>query len=500
MNAPTYETQIIQDLFGVALPHIELTDEKGFAKALKFNECHNPAGSPEGGEFCSGDGGGASADGPVSNIGLHRTESEAVARARFRQALLKRYPTSMPVLGDTIFATIGEPSGFVSGDKVMVKINVPRQYYKDVVPDMRYLPAGEGGNPYTQLLTEHPKLVGADIGMNWNSSRNSWIESIKRVDGKKSTRSLVNGNKYTKTRAFTDDYLHTVVKALDFADEESSALEKLAARLEPALRRRFLAAVAQIRNNVNLERLAEAIEANSVTAAQAAAKIAEFPERYGVLAADLRAGFLVGAGFAIRQLAASRIPSSFTLINPQAVAYARTHLPAIMQPFTQEAKDLISDMVTRAVGGQFTPMEVARRIRDQIGLDPRRVTALDTYRQSLIDQGMGGDLLERKVARYAQALIRQRSETIARTEVMRAANAGQRQTWQDAARKGLLNPAEWQRVWHVTGDDRLCPECLIYDDPRAGTVAFNGEFAEGDPPLHPNCRCTVDLQLIQGAD
>jgi len=85
-----------------------------------------------------------------------------------------------------------------------------------------------------------------------------------------------------------------------------------------------------------------------------------------------------------------------------------------------------------------------------------------------------------------------RATLIARTEVMRAANAGQRESWRQAVDSGMLTGDE-KRQWIVTNDERLCPECESLD----GEVAeLGGEYpdpgGEG-PPLHPNCRCTEGI-------
>jgi SPP1 gp7 family putative phage head morphogenesis protein len=89
-----------------------------------------------------------------------------------------------------------------------------------------------------------------------------------------------------------------------------------------------------------------------------------------------------------------------------------------------------------------------------------------------------------------------RAETIARTEVMSAANEGQLEAWDQAKEDGLLTGAE-QKEWIVTPDDRLCPVC----EPMDGeTVPIDEDFdVDGDlldgPPAHPNCRCTLGLSL-----
>ncbi len=278
-----------------------------------------------------------------------------------------------------------------------------------------------------------------------------------------------------------------MAKAIDLAD--SPAILQLADRLAPALKRRFLAAVKQLQSTINLEGLARAIEANQLTAAEAMVRINAFPEIFGEMAVDLKAGFLVGAGLASRELARSSIDLGFNIINPRAVAFANSYLPQIVQPFQQDAKELIRDFVSRSLNGEMTPMEAAQDIRDLIGLDPRRARAADKFWESLLEEGVPDDKIERRVGRYMQALLKQRAEVIARTEITRAAVKGERDTWEEAANRGLYDPSKYVRVWMATEDDRLCDECEPLDETE---VEMDEEFPGGDPPLHPNCRCTVN--------
>jgi SPP1 gp7 family putative phage head morphogenesis protein len=87
-----------------------------------------------------------------------------------------------------------------------------------------------------------------------------------------------------------------------------------------------------------------------------------------------------------------------------------------------------------------------------------------------------------------------RAETIARTEVMQAANDGQLEAWDQAQEDGLLTGQE-QKEWIVTPDDRLCPVCEPMDGVTVGIdedFDVDGDEMEG-PPAHPNCRCTIGL-------
>lgn len=83
-----------------------------------------------------------------------------------------------------------------------------------------------------------------------------------------------------------------------------------------------------------------------------------------------------------------------------------------------------------------------------------------------------------------------RAQLIARTEIMTAANEGQRQGWSQAVDDGLL-PSDSQVAWIATTD--ACAEC---DDLDGETRDLDGAYPDpgGDgPPLHPNCRCTEGI-------
>ena len=85
-----------------------------------------------------------------------------------------------------------------------------------------------------------------------------------------------------------------------------------------------------------------------------------------------------------------------------------------------------------------------------------------------------------------------RATMIARTETMRAANAGQREGWSQAIEDGYLE-TDAKRVWIVTDDDVLCEDCADLDGEEADIEGnYPGEGGDG-PPLHPDCRCTEGL-------
>lgn len=132
--------------------------------------------------------------------------------------------------------------------------------------------------------------------------------------------------------------------------------------------------------------------------------------------------------------------------------WAKDYTDQLVKEMADTTTQQIVDAVTAAAAGETDPDELAENIYDL----------------------MSDDL---------------RADKIARTETMRAVNAGQSEAWEAALDEGYLDEGA-MKVWIVTPDDRLCPECEAMD---GETVPVDEEFDGGDPPRHPNCRCVLSL-------
>jgi hypothetical protein len=145
-------------------------------------------------------------------------------------------------------------------------------------------------------------------------------------------------------------------------------------------------------------------------------------------------------------------------------------------------------------------------IKDSVGLSNPQINAVINLRGKLIEHtggkvkagsktikipegGLNVKQIESELKRYAERLTKQRALDIARTETMRVANEGQRQTWIQAIAKGELSGRE-KRVW-ITADP--CPICIPLE---GATADIFGAFPGGleGPPAHTNCECTQGLQ------
>lgn len=125
----------------------------------------------------------------------------------------------------------------------------------------------------------------------------------------------------------------------------------------------------------------------------------------------------------------------------------------------------------------------------------------DVTRQALqkeFDEGLklGESMfdLRKRVEKVFQKMEKSRAMTIARTETMAASNFAAEQSY-------IQSRVVESKVWLTAPDERRCPACARME----GKVAKLGEKfidpltntpVEG-PPLHPNCRCTINPVLFK---
>jgi len=79
----------------------------------------------------------------------------------------------------------------------------------------------------------------------------------------------------------------------------------------------------------------------------------------------------------------------------------------------------------------------------------------------------------------------ERANTIAVTELTRAYGEGVKAAAEELNSQG----APMLEIWHTNNDELVCDECGPLDNTQ------RGEDWESYPPLHPNCRCDVVLEM-----
>jgi hypothetical protein len=298
-------------------------------------------------------------------------------------------------------------------------------------------------------------------------------------------------------------------------------IHQVADSLEPQLRREFIKTIRRLNGNVNLTQIAALISLG---------QIAKVMERIGLK--DEFAQFQSEALVAVHDLvqkgaAVAALPKgvsiSFDMTNPQVFSVIRNDVIDKVLKISAETEAAIRAAIERSFMEGIPTLQIAREIRDLVGLTQngwKTVGRYDEYLRGLADRftevadlsktaegmlrkggmrnlltekrglgvldrtGLTNERIESLVQKYTDRLIARRAETIARTLTIDASAEGQAQLWKQAVEKGELDEADWDVIWIVTKDDRLCDECLEMEGERR-PIDGTYENGEGPPTLHP---------------
>lgn len=237
-----------------------------------------------------------------------------------------------------------------------------------------------------------------------------------------------------------------------------AAIHAAADRMAPRVRAEFLAAIERLKQEMPLDAIEQAIrEGRGIDAIAGLLRDETIVREVTAAFRSLQQTVIAGAEAAIAQMPTSvSARMAFDLVNPRTVEFLQRYQFNLIREVSRETIEGIRETVVNAFQHGGHPFEQARQIRDKIGLTQRMARAAANYRAALQEQDRPADQVDRMAATYEARALRQRAETIARTETIRAANEGQQQAWQQASEKGFLDAEEARRIWIVTPDDRLC--------------------------------------------
>lgn len=192
----------------------------------------------------------------------------------------------------------------------------------------------------------------------------------------------------------------------------------------------------------------------------------------------------------------ANIDIDWDVFAEDAVEFAKEHSSRLIKAITEQQRKAVRAIVANGVRGGEPPIDVARAVRDVVGLDPRLATAVQNYRASLVAQGRDPKDVAARASAYARRLVAYRSRTIARTETLWANNMGRSRVWVAARDTGLLT-TEAVRRWSTSRDERTCPICAPMNGALAPLDGYwtlpNGKQVQIPNESHPNCRCSPIL-------
>ena len=271
----------------------------------------------------------------------------------------------------------------------------------------------------------------------------------------------------------------------------------IADRARARVARIFTSAVGNLRDRVHRMHAA-VMERVLATDAEGIARAARLDEWYDRTSTEMAQQYLEMM-IAASNVAGERLNVRMNPAAPHVMEWVNTRALSLLGPNTDV--EAVRSMIRLGIEQGMTTDQIARMIEGHIGLHPRQTAALLNYRQALIDGGVSGDVLGRRVNAYGNQLLRYRAQMIARTETVTAVNAGVDALWIDAANRGLVDADRVRRYWVVTRDDRLCPTCAAIPGMNRAGVRIGQPFATPagevlSPALHPLCRCMTRYAVI----
>jgi hypothetical protein len=253
-------------------------------------------------------------------------------------------------------------------------------------------------------------------------------------------------------------------------------------------------------------------------------------------AADLHAAYLESGQRSATWLD-DRVPDKlirFDQANTRAVSRARTNEYELIRGFTADQREITRNIITDGMARGTNPREMARDLRDSIGLTEAQEAHVRNYRRALesgdylratgyeLSSGQADRTLRRLdaagkaltpaqiddfVGRYRSNYIDKRSLDIARTEALRAAHDGHDDAMMQAIQRGEIDRAQLKETWNAGPATRFAREDHQAMD--GVSVVFGEDFVlpdgtrmrgPGDPRGGARhclrCRCCKSTELV----
>lgn len=328
-------------------------------------------------------------------------------------------------------------------------------------------------------------------------------------------------------------------------------IEELLEEFEPRIRKAFLEAIDDITSNAEIARIATALERGDAEGALRALHLERgvFGKFVDALWLAFNSGgpAFVGGMPRLREPSGARLVLRFDGRNPRAEVWLREHSTTLVTAIVadQEAaiRQALVDAMMAGRNPRSTALDIVGRIDRQtqrrtggiVGLttaqagyvararaellsgDPAQLRAYleRERRDKRFDRSVAAAIagtkpldaakVARMVARYADALLLLRGETIARTEAMASLHAAQDEAFRQAVDSGAVRADQIRRVWRSAGDWRVRHSHRAMNGDSVGLnetfVAPSGARLRwpGDPTAPAaeivNCRCHLDVRI-----
>ena len=322
--------------------------------------------------------------------------------------------------------------------------------------------------------------------------------------------------------------------------EQIRRLLELADKLDPKISAAFISMVQNIKSTIKLKEIEtllkegnysqviDLINFNMVNNQSAPLKDALNAAVYdgGALTASMIKPFTNSQGV--------QVIVRFNAVNPQLGEKVNSYQYKLIQSITNEQRETIKSVLAENLNQGIGPFQTARDIRDSIGLTRFQEKAVSNFRTMLQtkpsealnralrdkrfdrtiinsaakNKDLTTEQIDKMVERYRQRYLKYRSETIARTESIRALSISNKAVYDQMVEDGQVSESDLKRFWHYTADNKTRDWHRTIPRLNPDGVGLNQPFkTDRGPLLYPcdpngsasntiNCRCVVFTRII----
>jgi len=284
-----------------------------------------------------------------------------------------------------------------------------------------------------------------------------------------------------------------------FASEEQARVMRAAMRNEKQVVDIFVRGAESVKTSFKLSDMADAYRDGKLTVLREELDIKPFDASLRDIGAHSKEVAGVSAETSVKYLP-KKVGGGilFDLRAPRIIQWSEKNTARLITEIGKTTRAAVKHTLTSALKADVHPMSAAKQIRSMIGLTERQSVAASNLRAKLLEAGVAREKIDARVEKYADRLLNQRAEMIARTEMSAAVNGGRELLWEQLIDENHIDASRTERQWVTALDERVDDDiCAPMEGVR---VPIDEEFdtpagSMFAPPAHPGCRCTIILQF-----
>lgn len=192
----------------------------------------------------------------------------------------------------------------------------------------------------------------------------------------------------------------------------------------------------------------------------------------------------------------------FDILSPDVITAVRKLDSRVVNTLKEDVRETVRAYIENGLRDGKNPRAIGRELRGIIGMSPTQTENLAKYEaklRGLKRNPLSESQIDKKLAAYQRKAVAINAETNARTATLDSLKLGQRMSWDDAAKKGIIDPATLFKTWISVGDSRVRPE---HQAMHGQQVHYESHFSNGDDIPGEStyqCRCVARYVIKRSA-